>query len=167
MITLTHHAVEQYISRFDRTLTPAEAWEKLEAQIPYADRMKQRSLKGDTLWRLPGGAYLVTKQGASGEPVAVTVLRDVVEQDRNGFLPTEEELEMLLERGATEPVPEYRMEGSMRLRVDVDYVLGIQNGPVVRERIIRALGRMLAGFRTTPIAHGTITKYSVTEAEDT
>jgi len=164
VIVLTYHAVEQYISRCDRSLTAEAAWEALEAQLPYADRLRQRSLKGDTIWRLPNGAYLVTKLGSRGRHVAVTALAEMSESahpDR----PTEEELDMLLDRVASDPIEAPVMEGKLRLNIELDYVLSIDNGPIFRDRVLRAFQKLAEGLATNGIAHGRVTKHVVTEGD--
>lgn len=168
MIVLTYHAVEQYISRFNRQLTAEDAWALLEAQLPYADRLKQRSLKGDTLWRLPDGAYLVTKTGERGEQVAVTVLREAAEtatRRGRGHGPTEDEMEMLLERAETEPRQQHPTTGRLRVCVEIEYTLGTENAPIFRSRFVRAIRKLVSGIAGTGLLQGKIDKYSV-EAED-
>ena len=166
MIVLTYHAVEQYISRFDRSLTAEAAWDALESQLPYADRLKQRSLKGDVLWRLPSGVYLVTKPAAGGKQIAVTVLRQAEDTPR-GRGPTEEEMEMLLEHAEAEPRQPHPAGGTLRVYVEVEYALGIENEPIFRDRLVRAISKLVGGIAHTGLAQGKIVKYIVEEEKGT
>lgn len=167
MIILTHHAVEQYITRFDRMLTVPQAFSLLKEQLPYANRLKERSLKGDALWQLPNGAFLVTRIGARGDHVAVTILRDAVEAALRGRGPTAEEMEMLLERAGGEPYQPPPTSGKIRIHVEVEYSLGIENDPLFRERLVRAISKLVGGIAHTGLAQGKVVKYIVEEEKDT
>lgn len=167
MIVLTYHAVEQYISRFDRAMSAATAWDQLNAQLAYADRLKTKSLRGDTLWKLPNGAYLVTKNDGVDD-VAVTILGEGqlseirVAHDQ----PTEEELEMLLERVPEHiPLPATGEQRTLSLSVTVTYTLGMDNGPVVEEKIWHAVKALFRNLKQGSVAKAKIEKVEFRKAE--
>jgi hypothetical protein len=165
VIILTYHAVEQYISRFDRTMSATTAWEELNAQIAYADRLKDRSLRGDTLWRLPGGAYLITKNDGVDD-VAVTVLSEGqvplgVRHDQ----PTEEELELLLDRVPEHiPLPATGEQRTLALTVTVTYTLGLDNVPLVEEKLRNAIEAVLRNMQKGGVARAKIDGFECRKA---
>jgi len=163
MIILTYHAVEQYLTRFEPGGSAEAAWEYLSEQLPYADRLKERSLRGDTLWRLPCAAYLVTRRGSRGDDVAVTILREPTEARRAG--PTDEELELLLDR-AEAVVPVERETGSVRLVVDIDYSLGAQNAPLVDERLLSATRTLLGKLKQSEHQKARVVLVTVRKASE-
>jgi len=164
MIVLTYHAVEQFISRCRVQMTSEAAWEYLEQQLPYANRLKDRSLKGDVLWGLPNGFLLITRRGSNGADVAVTILKGPNEK-RSTMGPTEEELEMLLENLA--PAPELVREGSLTVEVQIKYTLGADNGPIAEERILQSLRTSLGAVKERQFAKARISSLTATALEST
>lgn len=159
MIILTYHAVEQFMSRCKTDLSQEAAWEYLEKQLPYARKMQQRSLCGDTLWSLPNGHYLITRSGRDGH-VAVTFLRELCERPGPG--PTEEELEMLIERAVTDsPSPPLAREGTLRFAVSLEYVLGADNEPIAVEKIEQALRTAVGALKGRYFAKATVPQITI------
>jgi hypothetical protein len=73
MLILTSHAIEQYRSRLAPSASHRDAEALLKDELPRADRLKQKTPKGDALWRLPCGAYLISKRDGAND-IVVTVL---------------------------------------------------------------------------------------------
>jgi hypothetical protein len=149
MIVLTHHAVEQYMTRFCRSLTYVQARAALEQQLPHASRDKRRSSLGDSLWRLPDGSFLVTK-GDGPNDIAVTVLRETDLQTSRDI--PEEEMALALERVDAE-----RACSSLTLQVHVEFEIGTGSMDVVRNRIEGSVFSLLENMRKNPIAGATVT----------
>jgi len=165
MIILTHHAVEQYISRCDRSLSPAAAHKELETQIRYATRLRERTHKGDSLWELPSGTLVVTKPGPDGD-VAVTLLRSA-SGSPNRHMPTEEEMELLLERVAEEPSLTESGPREIAFQIRLKCSPTRANASLVRERLERALGGAVGSLVKNGIAGAVIEEleFTVTEKE--
>ena len=73
-IGITHHAVDQYIKRHAREMPFNEARALLEASVPTAVKLKEKTCNGQEQWRIEElGIVLVTKRDY-GEYVCVTVL---------------------------------------------------------------------------------------------
>jgi hypothetical protein len=150
VIILTAHAIEQYATRFGRLLTHAEARSALEEQLPRAARDRRRSSLGDSLWRLPDGAFLVTRRDGPKD-IAVTVLRESDLAPSRGV--PEEEMALALERvDSASCVP-----ASLTLAVHVEFTRGTENVEVVRSRIEGAVLSLLGNMRKNPIAGATVT----------
>jgi hypothetical protein len=152
MIILTHHAVAQYVSRVDRSLSEPEAREELERLVRYADRLKERSLNGDTLWALPNGVLIITKPGTDG-PVAVTVLKKSAHQ--NPGAPTPDELELLLDN-CPDALTESSTSGQLQCHVVLRYKLSKDNVDVVIDKTERALRSALRNIVRNGIAGATL-----------
>jgi hypothetical protein len=73
MLIQTAHAIEQYRNRLDPGASHKDAEALLRDELPRADRLKQKTPKGDALWRLPCGAYLISKRDGAND-IVVTVL---------------------------------------------------------------------------------------------
>ena len=74
LIGITHHAVDQYIKRHARELSFHEARAVLEASVPTAVKLKEKTHTGQEQWRIEElGIVLVTKRD-QGEYVCVTIL---------------------------------------------------------------------------------------------
>lgn len=73
MFIITAHAVEQYCSRIDRNLSHGDAERELQDAMGRANRLKERTPKGDTMWQLHNGVRVVTKRDGSND-IVVTVL---------------------------------------------------------------------------------------------
>lgn len=73
---ITHHAAERYRKRIRPELDLQGAHEELSALAEGARRVREKSLKGQTRWTIPGGGlYLVTKnEPVDHAYVVVTVL---------------------------------------------------------------------------------------------
>jgi hypothetical protein len=149
---LTHHVVAQYVSRIDRSLSEPEAREELERMLPYANRLKERSLKGDALWELPNGVLLITKPGQDG-PVAVTVIKKSAYQ--NPGAPTPEELELILDH-CTDTITESSTSGQIQCHVVLRYKLTKDNVDVVIDKTERALRSALRNIVKNGIAGATL-----------
>lgn len=164
MIILTYHAVEQFMSRCKTELSHEAAWNYLEKQLPYARKLRERSLCGDTLWSLPNGHYLITKGSRDGD-VAVTFLRELTE--RQGPGPTPEELEMLIERAVLDsPASAAPREGTLRFEVSVRYTLGADNEPIAVERIEQSLRTAVGALKGRHFAKATVPTVLIVRTED-
>lgn len=162
MIVLTYHAVDQFVSRCKVQLSQEAAWEYLEKQLPYANRLKQRSVRGDTLWSLPNGCYVISRRDGN-EDVAVTFLKELhVEGGRSSNRgPTEEELELLLERTVSDsianaPTIEVVRDAVLRFEVSLRYTLGADNAPIAKDRIEQALRTAIGSLKSRAIAKATV-----------
>jgi hypothetical protein len=155
VIILTNHAVLQYISRMDRTMSAESAWEDLMQQLPHADRLKGlTSNLGDTLWRLPCGFLLVTKPGKNGRNhIVVTVLKPLNSSQE----PTDEELELALSRADPERVAVFE--------VAVPYMLARDNESTVLERLENTIRGAMNSLTKTGIAGAVIDRATVTRKE--
>jgi hypothetical protein len=163
MIVLTYHAVEQFISRCRVQMTNEAAWEYLEQQLPHANHLRERSVKGDSLWELPNGFFLITRKGTNGVDVAVTVLKELSTPKSAG--PTEEELEMLFD-SIVSPAESPRT-GRLTVRVEIQYELNADNGPIAEERILQSLRTSLGAVKERRFAKAVVTNISATALEST
>jgi len=155
VIVLTDHAVEQYVSRFDRTLSFARARQLLTEQLPHAVKLQELSLKKDTMCRLPGGAVLVTKPDKYGKHVVVTILK---KRSGSVAVPTDDELQEML---AETEVPVF--EGQCVIRVEVVYSRTTLGHETVRARIANSIEALMSTLQESGIAKASIESFKVTE----
>jgi hypothetical protein len=162
MIILTHHAVEQYVTRHRPGLFFDEAWEDLMLQLPHADRLKMPSAHGDTMWRLPSDVVIITKPARTGgNHVAVTVLkRPYAALGLQPGSPTEEELAALL--GDSPPAGIRRAE----FFVSVPFTLSKDNEDTVIARIENAIRGAAKALMVHGVAGATVQEPTV-ERKDT
>jgi len=114
LIIFTHHAVEQFISRYDRTLTAAAAREILDRHTVTATKSAQKTHGGEYYWDLPElDMRLVTKLDKA-QHICVTV---VPMQDK--FRDLQEAL--LSEQSLVEEAPGVKFtKHTIQIVVDID-----------------------------------------------
>lgn len=85
-LVFTHHAVDRYQKRHAPHLTSVEARAELEGAAERAVRLKEKSVNGDSLWRIEelGIEVAVKHDRVTRSEVAVTVL-PMKQPDYNDF----------------------------------------------------------------------------------